>query len=330
MSEHEAPRPPPSRRDFLIRTFQAAVAVGATAVVGRRFRDLTGPAASTPAPALRLPSFSIPNSTPALSIATGTDRVATVNRALAAVGGLRRFIAEGDRVLIKVNAAFATPPALCATSHPALVAEVVRLCLDAGAQSVVVTDNPINDPTSCFELTGIGPAARAAGAKVVVPNDSMFRPVTLTGGRLIRDWPFLFAPFARVNKLIGIAPVKNHHRAGASLSLKNWYGLLGGRRNVFHQDINNIVKELALLVRPTLVILDGTMAMMTNGPTGGSLSDLKAANTMIVSTDPVAADVYGAALLGKKSADVPYITSAAEAGAGTANVELLNPVRVST
>ncbi|MHC4586863.1 MAG: DUF362 domain-containing protein, partial [Planctomycetota bacterium] len=70
-------------------------------------------------------------------------------------------------------------------------------------------------------------------------------------------------------KLIGITPVKHHARAGASMSMKNWYGLLGGRRNIFHQDINTIIAELSMMVKPTLVILDGTEVMMTNGPTGG-------------------------------------------------------------
>ena len=41
--------------------------------------------------------------------------------------------------------------------------------------------------------------------------------------------------------------------------------------------------------------------MMTNGPTGGSLADLKATNTMIVSTDQVAADAFGATLLGRQA-----------------------------
>ncbi len=88
----------------------------------------------------------------------------------------------------------------------------------------------------------------------------------------------------KADKLIGIAPIKHHHRAGASMSMKNWYGLLGGRRNVFHQDINTIIAELAMMVKPTLVILDGTEVMMTNGPTGGSVSDLKRSNTLIAST----------------------------------------------
>jgi uncharacterized protein (DUF362 family) len=122
-----------------------------------------------------------------------------------------------------------------------------------------------------------------------------------------------------------MAPVKDHQRSGASMTMKNWYGLLGGHRNIFHQDIHNTIKELAMMVKPTLVILDGTTTMMTNGPTGGALSDLKDTNTMIVSTDQVAADAYGCTLLGKTIDDLPFIGKAAEAGVGTADYASLKP-----
>jgi uncharacterized protein (DUF362 family) len=113
------------------------------------------------------------------------------------------------------------------------------------------------------------------------------------------------------------------------MSMKNWYGLTGGRRNIFHQDIHNFIMELALMIKPTLVILDGTVSMMTNGPTGGSLSDLKQTNTMIVSTDQVAADACGAVLLGKSAGELPFIGKAGLAGAGTADFESIVPVRIS-
>jgi uncharacterized protein (DUF362 family) len=125
-----------------------------------------------------------------------------------------------------------------------------------------------------------------------------------------------------------MAPVKDHHRSGASLSMKNWYGLLGGRRNIFHQDIHTIIQELAMMVSPTLVILDGTFSMMTNGPTGGSLSDLQRTDTLIVSTDQVAADAFAAKLLNKTADDLPFIARAAAAGVGTADYESLGLVRV--
>ena len=318
---------PLDRRDFLIRAATAGVAIATAGGVGLWRYDRNGPSGNAADAQATLPDFSLPSAGPKMSIITGSDRVKTVNRALAALGGIERFIKSGDRVVLKVNAAFASPSALSATSDPGLVAEVTRLCLHAGAASVIVTDNPINDPQSCFSLTGIAKAAESAGAKIVPPTPSAFKPTTLAGATLIKDWPLLIGPFSGVTKLIGLAPVKNHNRSGASLTMKNWYGLLGGRRNVFHQDIHTIIFELARLVRPSLVILDGTTTMMTNGPTGGSLDDLKATNTMIASTDAVAADAFGATLLGKTAASLPFIGKASAAGLGTADFESLNPLR---
>jgi uncharacterized protein (DUF362 family) len=264
-----------------------------------------------------------------MSIAHGSDRIRSLQLALQALGGIEAFVRKGDRVLLKVNAAFASPPMLSATTHPDLVAELTRLCLKAGAAAVAVTDNPINDPASCFALTGIGQAGRNAGAEVILPEERFFKPLTVADARLIRNWPVLTAPLSGVTKLIGIAPVKDHHRSGASMAMKNWYGLLGGRRNIFHQDIQTIIAELACMVKPTLVVLDGTTTMMTNGPTGGSLADLKETRTLIVGTDHVAVDAFGATLLGKTAADLPFISKAEALGAGTADYRSLAPIEVS-
>jgi len=322
--------PPPSRREFLRRGLQASAALAATGGLGAWLWNRHPPGDfNRSASAALLPDFSARDGGRGMSIVTGQDRPAMLRRGLEAMGGLGRFIRRGDGVLLKVNAAFATPAILGATSNPELVAELARLCLAAGAAFVVVTDNPINDPESCFNLCGLAPAVRAAGAKLTVPHAADFVPGTLPGGQLIRNWPVLSGPFHGVTKLVGIAPVKSHNRAGASMTMKNWYGLLGGRRNQFHQDINGIVVELAMMVKPTFVVLDGTTSMMTNGPTGGSLADLKATNTLVVSTDPVAADALGATLLDRTWRDLPYIGRAAERGLGTADFESLHPERVA-
>lgn len=315
-----------SRRRFLVRTAKAGVSIAAVCSAGYLFYDRGGAIEPQEPEAVRLPDFAIPAMKGRMSVAQGPDRVKSLRSALNALGGMAVFINKGDRVLLKVNAAFASPPALSATTHPQLVSETARLCYASGASSVAVTDNPINDPMSCFRLTGVEQAAHEAGAELFLPRESYFRSTTLSGGKLIKTWPLLYEPFKGVTKLIGMAPVKDHHRSGASLSMKNWYGLLGGRRNIFHQDIHTIIQELALMVSPTLVILDGTTSMMTNGPTGGSLSDLKRTDTMIVSTDQVAADAFAAKLLNKTAADLPYIAKAAAAGAGTADYESLRPI----
>ena len=324
-----------NRRQFIGRCTRAGLSVAAAGALGIGFYDdKTPPALSDAKETVQIPDFSIPEMRGKICIARGAaqgmDRAGTVRQAFEALGGMKAFVKPGERVLLKVNAAFASPPALGATSHPDLVAAVVRLCLDAGASRVIVTDNPINDPASCFALTGIDSAARLAGAEVVIPRESLFQRFSVPGGRLIRDWPVLYAPLARVDRVIGLAPVKDHHRSGASMTLKNWYGLLGGRRNIFHQDIHTVIQELAMMIRPTVVVLDGTQTMMSNGPTGGSLSDLKPTGTLIVSTDPVAADAAGATLLGRTAADLPFIAKAESVGAGKADFRSLDLKEIQT
>ena len=328
----DTPFPPPgpeaTRRAFLRPALKAGAAIAATGGLAAWLWDRHPPGTLGLRPAAAaLPDFSVRDAGGKMAIVTGADRVRMLRRALEALGCIERFIKRGDRVIVKVNAAFAAPSVLCATTHPDVAAELVRLCLGAGAAKVLVTDNPINDPESCFALSGIAASVGAAGGALVLPRAADFADGSLPGGRLIRDWPMLLGPFRGVTKLIGAAPVKHHARAGASMTIKNWYGLLGGRRNQFHQDINGIVVELAQLVRPTFVVLDGTMSMLTNGPTGGSLSDLKPTHTLVVSTDPVAADAFGATLLGRSFHDLPYLSRAAQLGCGTTDFGALQPAR---
>jgi uncharacterized protein (DUF362 family) len=319
-----------NRRQFLDRLTKAGISITAACAAGFWFHDSKGPSSSkNKQSSLMLKDFSIDSPAKKMSIVRGKDRGATLRMALKSLGGIETFIKKGERVLLKVNAAFASPPMLSATTHPAVITEMAELCFRAGASSVVVTDNPINDPASCFTLTGIADAAQSAGARVILPREELFSPMTVKDAKLIRNWPVLYKPFKDINKVIGMAPLKDHHRSGASMTMKNWYGLLGGRRNIFHQDIHSIIMELAMMVKPSFVILDATTTMMTNGPTGGSLSDLKDTHTMIVSTDQVAADAFGASLLGRSLDELPFIGKAEAAGVGTADYLKLNPVMVS-
>ena len=323
-----------NRRDFLIRVGYASAMALAAGGLGLALYDPKGPAPSEGQKALTglgdYTDRAMTSGRGKMAIVRGTDRAVMVERGVQALGGMESFIQKGDRVLVKVNAAFATPPSLGATTHPEVLVAVAGLCFKAGAAQVLVTDNPINNPDSCFEISGLAAAARNSGARIMAPRAALFAPVSLPGGKLLQNWPVMVGVFQGVTKVIVVSPVKDHQRAGASMTLKNFYGFLGGRRNVFHQDINGIITELALLLKPTLCVLDGTVSMITNGPTGGSLSDLKDTGTMVVSTDPVAADAVGVELLGRSLADVPYIRMAEKAGAGQADYRRLNPVLLDT
>lgn len=317
-----------SRRDFLGRVAKGTLALAAAAGGAAWLYDPRGPQPGADETLVSLGDYAVPHAPgDALSVVQSPDRLAGLRKALDLLGGIERFVKPGERVLIKPNVAFASPPMLGATTHPEMIAALVRLCYDrGGAREVIVTDNPINDPESCFLLSGIGRAATEAGARVVLPRPQSFGLTTLADARLIRRWPLLYEPFRQVDRVIGVAPVKDHHRSGASMSMKNWYGLLGGQRNIFHQDINTIIAELARLVRPTLVVLDGTQVMMSNGPTGGSMADLARRDTVIASCDPVAADAYGASLLDMAVSDLPYLAQAAAAGTGRSDWQAWRPL----
>jgi uncharacterized protein (DUF362 family) len=313
-----------ARREFIARCAKVCFSVAAASAVGIGLYEDTPPKRNPDRPEpLDAFDYSVAEMNGKICIARCApekiNRASAVRQAFSAIGGIQNLVRPGEHVLLKVNAAFATPPLLGATSHPDLVEAMVDLCLEAGASNITITDNPINNPASCFALTGIEKAARSAGAKIILPAHHLFSGFTLAEGQLIRDWPVLLAPLAQADRVIGLAPVKDHHRSGASMTLKNWYGLLGGQRNIFHQNVHTIIQELSMMIKPTAVVLDGMQTMMTNGPTGGSLSDLKPTGTMIVSTDSVAADAVGAMLLGKQPQDLPFIAKAEKAGAGTAD-----------
>ena len=270
---------------------------------------------------LQLPSYAVEASKtlPALAIARGTDHDKTIRAALGALGGMARFVKRGDIVVLKPNVAFDRPPALAATTHPEALRAVAKLVLEAGAAKVLVADNPINSPAGCFLKSGLRQVASDLNLDLLYPEANAFAPLQLSG-EVLRNWTFFHAPFKKATKVIGVAPCKDHNLCHASMTMKNWYGLLGGRRNQFHQHIHSIVSDFALMMKPTLVLLDGINVLMKNGPTGGRLSDVKPMGAVVAGTDMVAVDSYGYThLLERDLAELTYIHKAHERGLGNKN-----------
>jgi uncharacterized protein (DUF362 family) len=310
----------PSRREFLKRVGAVALAAGATGVLWRALYDPDGERGKPRAPVFRLNNYRVepPPGAKVLGIARGNNLDAMLKMAIGAIGGIEHYIRPGDVVLIKPNVAFDRSPKLGATTNPELLGALIRLVRAAGAAEVRVADNPIESPENCFAKSGIAAAARGAGAKLFLPAPASFEMLEVPGAKLIARWPFFYRPFRGVTKVIGTAPIKDHNLCHASMATKNWYGLLGGRRNQFHQDIHNIVADLALMMTPTFVVLDGIRILMKNGPTGGDLSDVVDGHTVIAATDQIAADAFGySELLGRKGELPQYLYTARDRGLGT-------------
>jgi uncharacterized protein (DUF362 family) len=233
------------------------------------------------------------------------------------MGGVAHFIRKGDVVVIKPNVAFDKNPDLAATTQPDTLAAVVKLCLGAGARKVIVADNPINNPESCFFKTKVGEAAVRAGAELMLPKESYFEQLYIGGETITHTWKMFYRPFREATKVIGIAPVKDHNLCKATVTMKNWYGLLGNPRNQFHQNIHGIISDFALMMKPTLVIADGRKLLMRNGPTGGSLNDVKRGDTIVVGTDHTSVDSWCVKyLLDKNRSDIIYLDKVIQRGLG--------------
>jgi len=252
---------------------------------------------------------------------------ALVQKALENLGGMERFIQPNEVVVIKPNIAWDRTPEQAANTNPELVAEVVRQCWQAGAKRVIVTDVSCNEARRCFHRSGIETAARSAGAEVILPDPELFREVDL-GGVVLTSWP-VFGPFLEADKILNLPIAKHHGLTGATLGMKNWYGILGGHRSRLHQQIHQSLVDLAGFMLPTLTIMDCYRILLRNGPTGGNLEDVVLKKTVVAGTDPVALDAYVAkAYWDLDPEQLPYLRMAASRGLGTVDFEKL-AVKVS-
>ena len=322
--------PPNERRDALKRIGSAALVLGGSAALGRAVWDQGGLDVYESGLTPQTRDFRLKDRAPELphmAIAkTGTDPAALTRAAIQALGGMKRFISRGDVVTIKPNIGWDRTPVHAANTNPLVVAEVVKLVFDAGAKHVVVTDASCNEPNRCFQRSGIWKAAYAVGANVVIPAEHRFRSMRLRG-EVLHDWP-IYRPLVDADKVINIPVAKHHNLAKFTGAMKNWYGLLGGRRNRLHQNIDVSIADLATFMQPTLTVIDATRVLLRNGPQGGNIADAKDMHTVIASVDQVAADAYACQLIGVKREELPYVKMAHERGLGTMHWQNLRRVEV--
>ena len=263
---------------------------------------------------------------PQLAVVRGKDAEKMVRTAIEKIGGIGRFISPGDKVLLKPNAAWDRQPEQAANTNPAVVGTVVRLCLEARASEVWVTDVSVNDPYRCFARSGIEDAVKRAGGRIRFTTENDFVLTDLKGESL-KVWP-VSAFYHQADKLINLPVVKHHSLSKCTMAMKNLYGSLGGQRNRLHQDINTSIADLASAIRPTLTVMDATRVLKRNGPTGGNISDVSIENTVVAGVDLVAIESYGLRFLDLKVEDIPFITMADKRGIGISDWRSLNVAEI--
>lgn len=257
---------------------------------------------------------------PNIVVANGPPGPA-VRAAVAALGGMERFVKPGNKVVIKPNMSFPNPPEWGSTTHPDVVRELISLCVKAGAASVLVLDHPLRSAELCLERSGVRgscsnlPQTRVEG----LTSPEMFKEVRIPQGKALKSTMVMKAALD-ADVLIAAPVAKSHSASGVSLALKGMMGLVYDRKP-FHMDLdlNTAVVDLCTVLVPKLTVVDESRILSDGGPGGpGKVIQL---NKIVASVDMVAADAMAVELgtwYGRKfrPSQVKHIKEAHERGLG--------------
>ena len=250
-----------------------------------------------------------------LAAVHGADPAAITQRAIAALGGIERFVRPGDEVILKPNICVAYhPPEYAATTNPQVVAALVSLCLGAGAKRVRVMDSPFGGTAEeAYKISGIEEAVKAAGGEMELMSSFKFGQVAIPQGQDIREWTVFQDALQAV--LIDVPIAKHHGMARLTLGTKNLMGLIEDRGSI-HRNMGQRLADLSSLFRPALTVVDAVRILMDNGPTGGDLNDVKQTDMVIASHDIITVDSYTTTLFGLTADDIDFVRLGAETGLG--------------
>ncbi|MGQ9454909.1 MAG: DUF362 domain-containing protein [Armatimonadota bacterium] len=304
-----------SRREFL----EAIAGLGAAIFLGGCGRD--GQAGSDAA-VLRKPRLEVDG----IVVSSGKGPARNTRAAVEALGGMGKLVKKGDFVAIKPNIAWNRPPESAATTNPDVVATIVRLCKEAGADRVLVLDHVIDRPAEgVLGLSGIKDAAERAGAEVkAIQRESDYQPIDIPKGKLLKS-DTVARDILQADVLINVPIAKTHSATRLTLGLKNLMGCNWDRQS-WHQSpsLDQCIADYATRIRPDLTVLDATRILLTNGPKGPGQT--KHLDRVIVGTDPVAVDAYGATLFGLRPDEIAHIVFAARMGVGKTDLSKVKTV----
>lgn len=262
-----------------------------------------------------------------VAAASGANPGENVRRAVIALGGIQSFVSRGDVVVLKPNIGWDRTPEQAANTNPEVVVALAEMCLSAGAKEVRVFDRTCNEPRRCYASSGI-PAAVEAFAKkndasgavrVYHVEERKFRRTSIPGAVAMKEWD-LYRDALEADRVINIPVAKHHSLATVTLGLKNMMGVMGGNRGQIHFNLTECLVDLHRRVRTHLTVVDATRVLLRNGPSGGSLADVRAPGKIFASTDVVAVDVVAAEkVFGLKARDVAHIQKALDSGLGVAS-----------
>jgi uncharacterized protein (DUF362 family) len=237
---------------------------------------------------------------------------------------LRRQIAlhsidvRGKHVVLKPNLV-EFDSATCINTHPLVVHAAMEAFRAMGAASVRIAEGPGHRRIT-LDL------AEAAGYFKTIPNfESLFTDLNLDDTREVAisnpvsKLSSVFLPVTALGAdlLVSMPKMKVHHWVGATLSMKNMFGLVPGAiygwpKNVLHwAGIPECIADLHTLLPPHFAIVDGIHGMEGNGPIQGTP---KNAGALIAGSDFRIVDANCCRIMAIDPKSIPYFTLSVSAG----------------
>jgi uncharacterized protein (DUF362 family) len=222
---------------------------------------------------------------------------------------------KGKRVLLKPNLVeFASTTAI--NTHVAVIAAAVELFRSLGAAEVRIGEGPGHRRDT------IALAEEAEYRRGIQKFDALFTDLNRDDVSPLRGFaelPEIYLPntVLEADLIVSLAKMKTHHWAGATLAMKNFFGLVPGSiygwpKNQLHQvGIDRSIAELNRLLPRSFAIIDGIVGMEGNGPIQGAP---KQAGVLVMGADPVSVDATCCRIMGIDPELIQYIRLTAERG----------------
>ncbi|MBM3240362.1 DUF362 domain-containing protein [Candidatus Poribacteria bacterium] len=240
-----------------------------------------------------------------------------IESAIELIGGLERFISQGDKVLIKPNLTTDKSHEFGVTTNPNVVEAIVYLARRAGAKDIVIGEGTMVglNTADVFEALGYCDLAKRIGVSLVDLNTDEMKVVKIPNPRVI-DSIHVPKTYLQSDVVVNVPLLKTHICAVATLSLKNMKGVIpqSDKRRLHALGVNDGIVDINKVLKQHLIIVDGVRGQEGLGPISGTPVDM---NLIIAGTNPVSVDAVCAKIMDINPRNVLHIRGAAEAGLGT-------------
>ncbi len=311
------------RRNFLKTAIFGAIA-GAVAIKGDNLN------ASELQSSIEGDSSSQPND---LVAVMGGTAAQLYHKGIEEMGGMKRFVKKGQKVVVKPNIGWDKSPEFAADTNPELISLIIKDCFAAGASEVVVFDHTCDEWQSCYKNSGIQQAVESAKGRMAFAHDEKYyREVTLPKAKKMKTAK-IHEAILDCDVWINVPILKNHGGAKMTIAMKNFMGIVWDRKKMHTNDLQQSIADCSTIDKmPVLNIVDAYRIMTQNGPKGKSVDDVRVAKAIFFSTDIVAVDTAAVKFFNQyKEMDldrVTHIRLGQEAKIGSMDIDSLRVKKI--